>query len=179
MPIRFYCPECKKPLEIDDIDAGKLVVCFYCNKNVTAPETSDPSLVNPGVSADANSITGSDKKSPTPGIVGLVAGLLIILGIIVLLGWLYTQFAPEARTPEFAKMTPAEQKALLNSKAQELKKLPAIGYTVLAISLVAIIGFLSSIIALVKNAGRKFAVPGLIINGAFLLLMLMKFLPKK
>src|SRR5580765_4777196 len=40
MPIRFVCPSCQQPLEIDDQWAGQSVACPYCNRVVTAPATS-------------------------------------------------------------------------------------------------------------------------------------------
>jgi hypothetical protein len=182
MTIRFYCPECKKPLEIDDIDGGKSVICFYCNKSITTPTSSDPALVKAGESSrtpDTGEKTAMSKKSPALGIIGMVAGIIIILGLITLVGWFYAELSSAARTPEFAKMTVAQQKSFFDEKAQEVIKSPITAYAGKAISIVAIIGFLSSVLAIAKKAGRKFAVPGLIINGAVLLLMLMKYLPKK
>ncbi|RJP40604.1 MAG: hypothetical protein C4547_02565 [Phycisphaerales bacterium] len=40
MAIRFSCPGCKQPLEVDDEWAGKLVACPFCRNTVTAPEES-------------------------------------------------------------------------------------------------------------------------------------------
>lgn len=48
MAIRFQCPSCAQPIEVDDDLASRLVACPYCRKTVTAPATStlsDPSQV--------------------------------------------------------------------------------------------------------------------------------------
>lgn len=48
MAIRFQCPSCAQPIEVDDELASRLVACPYCRKTVTAPATStlsDPSQV--------------------------------------------------------------------------------------------------------------------------------------
>jgi hypothetical protein len=40
MAIRFQCPACSQPIEVDDPWAGKAVICPYCRKTVTAPQES-------------------------------------------------------------------------------------------------------------------------------------------
>lgn len=40
MPIRFACPSCQQPIEIDDQWAGQSVACPYCKRVVTAPTAS-------------------------------------------------------------------------------------------------------------------------------------------
>lgn len=40
MAIRFNCPACQQPLEIDDGWAGQAVACPYCRRVVTAPQSS-------------------------------------------------------------------------------------------------------------------------------------------
>jgi hypothetical protein len=40
MAIRFLCPSCKQPLEIDQAWAGQSVACPYCQRVVNAPESS-------------------------------------------------------------------------------------------------------------------------------------------
>jgi hypothetical protein len=40
MALRFACPSCQQPIEIDDEWAGKSVGCPYCKKVVTAPTSS-------------------------------------------------------------------------------------------------------------------------------------------
>jgi len=40
MAVRFVCPSCQQPLEIDEQWAGQSVACPYCNRVVTAPAAS-------------------------------------------------------------------------------------------------------------------------------------------
>ncbi len=40
MAIRFHCPACSQPIEVDDEWAGRAVACPYCRKTVTAPSQS-------------------------------------------------------------------------------------------------------------------------------------------
>ncbi|HXK86226.1 MAG: hypothetical protein GXW89_08135 [Phycisphaerae bacterium] len=40
MPIRFTCPSCQQPLEIDDTWGGQSVACPYCRRVITAPSSS-------------------------------------------------------------------------------------------------------------------------------------------
>lgn len=41
MAIRFHCPSCKQPIEIDNEWAGQSVACPYCQKVVTAPQNDE------------------------------------------------------------------------------------------------------------------------------------------
>ncbi len=40
MPIRFACPSCQQPIEIDDQWAGQSVGCPYCKRVIAAPRES-------------------------------------------------------------------------------------------------------------------------------------------
>lgn len=40
MPIRFSCPACHQPLEVDDAWGGESVACPYCKRVITAPQNS-------------------------------------------------------------------------------------------------------------------------------------------
>jgi len=40
MAIRFHCPACSQPIEVDDGWANRAVACPYCRKTVTAPAES-------------------------------------------------------------------------------------------------------------------------------------------
>lgn len=46
MAIRFQCPSCAQPIEVDDDLASRMVACPYCRKTVTSPATS--TLDDPG-----------------------------------------------------------------------------------------------------------------------------------
>jgi hypothetical protein len=65
MAIRFSCPSCRQPIEVDDNWAGQTVACPYCRRVVTAPaQSSWPPPVIP-VAAPA---TGGIAPPPPPGI---------------------------------------------------------------------------------------------------------------
>lgn len=40
MPIRFRCPGCSEPIEVDDVHAGQAATCPYCRRVVTVPQGS-------------------------------------------------------------------------------------------------------------------------------------------
>jgi len=40
MAIRFECPSCRQPIEVEDAWAGQSVACCYCHNVVTAPRES-------------------------------------------------------------------------------------------------------------------------------------------
>lgn len=40
MVIRFQCPSCTQPIEVDEEWGGKLVACPYCRHSVTSPQLS-------------------------------------------------------------------------------------------------------------------------------------------
>lgn len=40
MPIRFACPACRQPLEVEDAWGGDSVACPYCKRVITAPQSS-------------------------------------------------------------------------------------------------------------------------------------------
>jgi hypothetical protein len=147
-------------------------MCFYCREKVATPQTSDPALVKPGESAP------EPKKSAMLGIVGLVSAVALVLGFFILLGWLFAAMKPFEQDPEFVKLTQPQQKEFLAQKIAELIKNPVILYAYIAMVAVAVVGFLSSLLAIIKNAGRKFAIPGLILTALFLIPQILKLLQK-
>lgn len=46
MAIRFRCPACKQPIEVDDHDANRSVRCFYCHAVIQTPAENDPTLID-------------------------------------------------------------------------------------------------------------------------------------
>lgn len=47
MPIRFHCPSCRQPIEVDDEWASATVACPYCQRHVTAPSESTLDATDP------------------------------------------------------------------------------------------------------------------------------------
>ncbi len=41
MSIQFYCPSCRRPIEVDDEAANQMVLCPYCNATNRAPASSN------------------------------------------------------------------------------------------------------------------------------------------
>ena len=64
MPIRFACPSCQQPIEIDDQWAGQSVACPYCKRVVTAPTTSTWPV---GEIPMASPARGTSPPPPPPG----------------------------------------------------------------------------------------------------------------
>jgi hypothetical protein len=70
MAIRFSCPACQQPLEIDDNWAGQSVACPYCRRVVNAPQAStwpgsDVPMAAPGWPADPHA--QPQQQQPPPG----------------------------------------------------------------------------------------------------------------
>lgn len=69
MDVRFQCPACNQPIEVDGEWAGAAVACPYCQKTVTAPTSStfQPSAPPP----TAQPLAGAPGAYPgvaTPGV---------------------------------------------------------------------------------------------------------------
>lgn len=62
MAIRFLCPACTQPIEVDDPWASMAVACPYCRKTVTAPATSTLNEFIPV----ASPLRSSDAVPPFP-----------------------------------------------------------------------------------------------------------------
>jgi hypothetical protein len=63
MAIRFSCPACQQPLEIDDSWASQSVACPYCRRVVTAPQASTWPAGSVPMAAPGRPI---DPQAPTP-----------------------------------------------------------------------------------------------------------------
>lgn len=165
MSVRFRCTHCQKPLEVDDPEVGKDVLCYYCRQPVRVPEQSDPALGAPSTPPPI-------RRSPVLGVIGLVAGLGVVAGFLFILIWGFNQMVPLIRTPEFAAASPARQQELANQKMAEIQSHPIMTrgpWLILGLSLLAII---FSIAGLVKHSGRGAAIAGLVLGGIFLLIQI-------
>ncbi|UCD29497.1 MAG: hypothetical protein JSV03_03175 [Planctomycetota bacterium] len=101
MAIRFTCPSCQQPIEIDDEWGGQSVGCPYCKRVVTAPKSSS---WPPGDIPEASSPDRAFQPPPPPSgtiyppqtavhasksaIMALV--LAIICTVLCFLGWIET-----------------------------------------------------------------------------------------
>lgn len=67
MAIRFSCPSCRQPIEVDDNWGGQAVACPYCRRVVTAPQESDWPPGNVPVATPAGP-AGFAPPPPPPGL---------------------------------------------------------------------------------------------------------------
>ncbi|NLE29480.1 MAG: hypothetical protein GX629_07425 [Phycisphaerae bacterium] len=165
MSIRFFCEKCNKALEVDDSDANGKVICFYCKEAVSVPSESTAELVKEGEVRAVN----LPKRSALWGVVGLICGLLvagIIGGMIV---WVISTTAlPMSRDPEFAKLSQTDQQAKMKAAIKTFsEERPVIQKAPMVLLGLSTLGVIFSVIGLVKNSGRKGAIVGIIICGAY------------
>ena len=69
MDVRFQCPACDQPIEVDGEWAGSAVACPYCQKTVTAPASStfQPNVPPPTAQPLAG-VPGAYPGEETPGV---------------------------------------------------------------------------------------------------------------
>lgn len=68
MAIRFACPSCGQPIEIDDEWAGQSVACPYCRRVVAAPRESSWPPGNVPVAVPAGAVSSPSARSALGGI---------------------------------------------------------------------------------------------------------------
>ncbi len=71
MAIQFFCPACRQPIEVDNDVANQTVTCPYCQKVVTAPPQSDPSIALAPTGARSTPAIG---EASAPSLVAPYAG---------------------------------------------------------------------------------------------------------
>jgi len=105
MAIRFDCPSCRQPIEVDDSWAGQSVACYYCRNVVTAPDKSTWPPGNIPTAVPASNSTESDvpatqwpsppphvSSSPAADASGHSAVWALVLsltgGVLAFVGWM-------------------------------------------------------------------------------------------
>jgi hypothetical protein len=171
MAIRFCCPSCQKPLEVDTTQAGKEVLCFFCHGRATVPTESDPTLGSPSPEGQLPAVPAVPGKSPIVGYVGLTSSLMLIVLFLAILGWGSKQLIPLARDPNFVKLPTEKQKELVQKKVKELMKSPVRVYGIFALMILAVVGAGFSLVGIVQNRGRISSIFGFLISGTFLALV--------
>jgi hypothetical protein len=181
MAIRFACPSCRQPIEIDDEWAGQSVGCPYCRKVVTAPavsawpseqipvaaplgQPSAPTVPPPGFPAYPPAPAAS--AAPWALTLAITSALLSVFSGVV---WMYTWASVLAeKSPSDA--TPEQMQKL----AQELAASGQIPYSPLAMaaavvaSLCGIGGLVLAIRTLLWQQPRRgMAIAACIISVAF------------
>ncbi|MCP4249956.1 MAG: hypothetical protein GY778_23180 [bacterium] len=90
MAIQFPCPSCRQPIEIDDEWASKPVSCPYCQKMVTAPESSTlspeagPAWAAPGSPPVATGMAGLATTPVEAAMANPIARVALILACAAL-----------------------------------------------------------------------------------------------
>lgn len=113
MAIRFQCPSCAQPIEVDDVWASKPVICPYCSQTVTAPSASTfPSL---GDIPTASTLSGAPVSSRGGGVPSPPTNLLAVIAFVFILGsvalLLSTELILRPHIPELQPLIEAAQKA--------------------------------------------------------------------
>lgn len=200
MPIRFTCPACRQPLEIDDDWGGQSVACPYCRKVVTAPRTStwlsgEIPVASPGRPESASPPPpGFAPPPPPPGYeappyrpserVGSAgwALTLSVLGALVAVGvslvWLgmfggkvMQRTGPEATQEEVNRIVQE-----LVAKG-ETPRHPALAGAATAAALASIAGLVLGVRSLVRQEPRRgLAIAACILGAMFLICQMMLML---
>lgn len=179
MAVRFYCEKCKKPLEVDDREAGKKVLCFYCKSRTNVPMQSSSDLAEVDVNDSEISLTPIIDDQPVKtdnssliGKAGFIAGIILILTVFVFYGLIFSRVLEVVRADGFKEYPAEKQTQRVSEVVQDCIKSQKMLVLGGASFLIAIIGSILSISGLLKK-GRKIApAAGLIINGGFLLFVL-------
>jgi hypothetical protein len=176
MAIRFCCPSCRKPLEVDTQLAGKEVLCFYCHDKAAVPTESDPSLGVPGPEEQGQALPPVPGKSPVLGYVGLFASIALIVCFFLLMTRGLGELVAVGRTPDFAKLSKKQQDQVVQDKILEIRKQPIMIFGYYAIIFFTLLGLGFSIVGIVANRGKVPAVFGLIISGVMALIQIYGFI---
>jgi len=173
MPIQFFCPACRQPIEVDDEVANLSVTCPFCRKVITAPAASDPAVRAPLPSARPGAIESSapigfpPPPLPRPSMVGYLAlgcalvFLCCIAGLLLYSLTLAREIPPNATREEVSKLL----RAKMNNPT--LQFVSFFGSCV-----VPVLGTVLAIAALVRKARPRWpAITALIVFGALGLIL--------
>ena len=187
MAIRFQCPACAQPIEVDDDLARNVVACPYCRKTVTAPSEStlrDPGQV-PVAAPSASPVAALERPDYGPGPRGnalavvsfvLACGVLILYFVVVTIAVKH-RIELEELMKEISDAGGgfAGQFQAMNEYAQESGgTFPAwflaIGFLTLAAMCTWVAGLVCGLIAVRRPERRGFAVAALLMLMLYLLL---------
>ncbi len=191
MSIRFSCPSCSQPIEIDDEWASKLVACPFCRNTITAPAESTLAVDEAVPVADALSVpevvVGQPSLAPAslpyPAADGR-RNTLAIVSFVASIGAFVVYFAANALflfhaeemfggLPVGMDATQTSEALLRYIEAQGGPPTWLLGFMLLL--LVAGLSWLTAVvcggIALTRREHRGFAIAGLGISG-FMMLMI-------
>ncbi len=190
MEIRFPCPSCKQPIEIDQEWAARAVACPYCRKTVTAPAESTLGPIDdipmgrplsaPQLPSDEHPATQPPTPSSTLSVAALITACSMIVMIVI--GTLIA--APHA--PELIEMQQSD--ASMEERMQSIQRLmaseggsmPAWFVAMVMFSCVSMIAWPTAVVlgilALYRSSRKNLAVIALVICGLFFIMNLAQFL---
>lgn len=196
MAIRFTCPSCNQPLEVDDAWAGQTVGCPYCRRVATTPMSSTWSGAEirmaspagpppasafapppPPMGYPADGRAPAAPSSPRPGgasavsafVLTLVGMLLAFAGYLALIGsW---GMAAQQKAGTNATQRELEETLREMMVSGQLQLVPTISVAFFIIGLLfGATGLILAIRALLRQeAGRGFAIAACVL-GAFITL---------
>jgi hypothetical protein len=136
MAIRFSCPSCNQPIEIEDTWAGQSVACPYCKNVVAAPAESNwppdevqmaapttsafappppPSAPTPAPQMEAWAPRPAPARSPSAG---WALALAIISALLAVFGWI--AWFGSIVGPVMEKLGPSPTEQEIQKEFQEL-----------------------------------------------------------
>ncbi|MFQ5490137.1 MAG: hypothetical protein ACE5GE_05385 [Phycisphaerae bacterium] len=178
MAVRFLCPGCDQPLEVDDEWASKPVACPYCRKTVMVPAESTfrPETVGPQasplagpLSSPADEIAAHARVSRPSSLAQWALGLSVA-GLALWLAFSFTA-APKIRELAGPQATPEElQQALLEQiRSGTPDWMVMASLTVLASLAAWVAGLVCGIIAMAQPNRSRLAVGSLVVSALTIL----------
>jgi len=193
MAIRFACPSCRQPIEVDDPWGGESVACPYCRQVVTAPSSSNwptdeipmaspvsPAFAPPpppgGTVASTPTPAAAHSQAPWALTLALGGAVLSIVGCLAWLGAQLTLVQEKAGSnanPE--QIREAYHDLLVSGQAQVMSA------TTLVIFLVGAICSISGLVLAVRSLlrlqeRRGMAIAACIISACFLVCQILPML---
>lgn len=192
MPIRFLCPSCAQPIEVDEEWGGKLVACPFCEGTVTA--ASQSTLLDTATNAPVATLQrpySASGPNAAPGVAvaaiddrntfAVVAAFLCSLVILLLVLSLAIQSAHSMEMQEFSKeltktgtdfgsQMEAAQRFMENQRQDGITWIIALGIMQLMMLAGALCALIFGILGLTRPRKRALAGFSVTISGVLLIL---------
>lgn len=184
MAVRFQCPSCYQPIEIDDEWAGKSVGCPYCQKTVAAPDESTLDLSTVPVATPLGTGGASAMYPPPatiamedrPNTIALVALVLFAVTLLLLVLSAVVVAGHHLELEEMQKLMADKgmiefQKALLDKYGNQLPAWLMMTGILNAVALLTSLGSLTcGIIGTFRPRRRAMAIIAIVGSSLFLAL---------
>lgn len=176
MSIQFLCVSCRKPIEVDDQWAMKVVECPYCHGQVTAPGASTYQGDQPIVAREVSSGSLPEYAPPTAlgaqpaqrsNVVAVVALLLVLLSLGMFVGsisMMVGKMLPVVEQGGSAAEQEAALKKLLTEAAERQESwVITSGLVTLGGMVLWGVGVVCGLIGVTRPARRGFAIAALVL----------------